>query len=267
MTPSTSTPQPALYLPHGGGPWPWMDDPEGRWTGLRDGLATLPDDLPRTPRALVVITAHWEEPRFTVSTAAHPGMIYDYGGFPPETYSITYPAPGEPDVARSIVALAADRGIVVDADDGRGFDHGVFVPLTVAFPEATIPVVSVSLRVGLDPLVHVDFGRAIASLRHENVLIIGSGLSTHDLSFRVRRAEAEAFHSWLDVTMDLIGPDRDARLATWSTAPGGRACHPRPEHLLPLMVAAGAGGDDPAHRVCAVDLFGLPATGYAFDAR
>jgi aromatic ring-opening dioxygenase catalytic subunit (LigB family) len=191
-------------------------------------------------------------------------MIYDYGGFPEHTYSVTYPAPGDADLARRVIDLASGAGIDTAGDDTRGFDHGVFVPLFVAFPQADIPVVAVSLRAGLDPAEHLAFGRALAPLRGDDVLIIGSGLSPHDLRFRVTPEETESFHTWLDETLALGVADRDARLAAWQSAPAARACHPREEHLLPLMVAAGAGDGDTVRRICDVDMFGLPATGYRF---
>lgn len=241
-----------------------MPDHGDQYRALREALQSLATTLPRTPRALVVVSAHWEEPEFSVSSAARPSMIYDYGGFPPETYEISYPAPGDAELARRIVELGASNGIAVSADAERGFDHGVFVPLAVSFPDADIPVVSVSLRQGLDPAEHLAFGAALEPLRDDNVAIIGSGLSTHDLRFAVTASQAEDFHEWLNDTMALDVHARADALLGWSAAPGGRACHPREEHLLPLMVAAGAGGDDPVRPFAAVELFGLPATGFVF---
>ena len=233
-----------------------MHDHLARW------LSELPAALPRLPEAVVVVTAHWEAPQFTVAGGDQPGLIYDYGGFPPHTYQVTYPAPGHPGLATRLAELARSAGIECRVDPSYGWDHGVFVPLAVSWPEAEVPVVAVSLRAGLDPADHVAFGRAISPLRSEDVLILGSGLSTHDLTFRVSPTVARAFDRWLDETLALPGPARAEQLARWASAPGGRACHPREEHLLPLMVVVGAGGDEPARRTYHHDLFDLPAAGF-----
>lgn len=256
--------QPAIYLPHGGGPWPWMADPPGRWDGLRAYLRDLPGLLPGPPRAIALVTAHWEEPEFTVASGARPELIYDYHGFPEDTYRVTYPAPGAPDVAEQVVALAADAGVTVRADPTHGWDHGVFVPLAVAWPEADVPVVALSLRTGLDPAEHLAFGEALAALRDDDVVVLGSGLNIHDLRFRIQPAQAEAFDDWLAAAMGAAPDRRRRELARWTEAPHARAAHPREEHLLPAMVIAGAGGDDRATRTPAGELFGLPMSAYTF---
>lgn len=255
---SDPAPQPAIYLSHGGGPWPWMADPGGMWTGLFEWLRALPTTLPRRPEAIVVVTAHWEAGRHTVASGAQPGLIYDYGGFPPETYRIAYPAPGHPEVARRVAELAAAAGIPVDLDPAYGWDHGVFVPIAVSWPEADVPVVAVSLKAGLDPVGHLAFGVALAPMLEENVVIIGSGSSTHDLRMRVTRPESDAFDQWLLDTMSAPPGERAQALTRWAQAPGGTACHPREEHLLPLMVITGAGGDASAARTFHGDVFGHP---------
>lgn len=255
-------PQPAVFVSHGGGPWPFMDDPSGMWDGLTADLRSLPDMLPRPPDAIVVVTAHWEAPVFTVAAGARPELIYDYGGFPAHTYEVRYPAPGAPAVAARIAELAREAGIDVALDAEHGWDHGVFVPLSVGWPDADVPLVAVSLRNGLDPEAHLRFGEAIGVIREENVLILGSGMSTHDLSFRVDQATAAEFDDWLASTMDLPAGPRAERLLDWADAPGARSSHPREEHLLPLMVVAGAGGDHPAVRRYHDEVFGLPAAGF-----
>jgi aromatic ring-opening dioxygenase catalytic subunit (LigB family) len=263
-----TTRQPAIYIPHGGGPWPFMDDPNGVWDSLADHLRSLPDILPRSPSAVLVVTAHWEAPVFTIASGLRPELIYDYSGFPPHTYRVTYPAPGAPEIARRAADLAIDARIATDLDPVHGWDHGVFVPLAVSWPDADVPVVAVSLRTGLDPLEHIAFGAAIEPLRDENVAIIGSGLSIHDLRFRISSGQAAEFDHWLEESMAHDPPDRARRLADWAAAPGGRAAHPREEHLLPLMVVAGAGGRDSVERTYRDEMLGLPVAGYTFgDSR
>ena len=230
---------------------------------MLEWLKALPTSLPRQPEAIVVVTAHWEAARFTVASGPRPGLIYDYGGFPPETYRITYPAPGHPGVAQRVAELAVAAGFPVELDPAYGWDHGVFVPIAVSWPEADVPVVAVSLRAGLDPDEHLGFGAALAPLRHENVVIIGSGSSTHDLRMRVTRPQSEAFDQWLFDTMSAEPAARVAALAHWAQAPGGQACHPREEHLLPLMVVTGAGGADQATRSFHGEVFGHPMACYS----
>jgi aromatic ring-opening dioxygenase catalytic subunit (LigB family) len=262
---SNAARQPAIYIPHGGGPWPYFDDPSGRHDKLAAYLQELPSSLPQEPSAILVITAHWEANNFTIASGPAPQLIYDYGGFPPDTYHVKYPAPGSPEVAALAAQLANAAGITTVLDPNYGWDHGVFVPIAVSWPEAKIPVVAVSLRRGLDPAQHIAFGEALAPLRDQNVVIIGSGLSTHDLSFRVTAAEAAEFDAWLQDTMQQPMAERSRRLERWAQAPSGRRAHPREEHLLPAMVVAGAGGNDTVTRTYNSPLFGLAAAGYAFN--
>jgi aromatic ring-opening dioxygenase catalytic subunit (LigB family) len=262
-TPNTKR-QPAIYIPHGGGPWPFIDDPSGRHDALARYLRDLPGSLPQKPSAILVITAHWEARQFTIASGPQPQLIYDYGGFPPHTYQLKYPAPGAPDVALSAAELVAAAGIDVALDPEYGWDHGVFVPIAVSWPDADVPVVAVSLKQGLDPAEHIAFGAAIESLRDQNVVIIGSGLSIHDLSFRITAAQATQFDQWLYNAMTQPAAVRAERLRRWAVAPSGRIAHPREEHLLPLMVIAGAGGADPVERTYSDTLFGLDTAGYTF---
>ena len=189
------------------------------------------------------------------AAARSPPLLFDYYGFPEHTYRLKYPAPGSPALAARVRELLADADIAADEDPARGYDHGVFVPFLLAFPDADIPVVQLSLRADLDPAAHLAIGRALAPLRDEGVLIVGSGMSYHNLRefWSTRPADVEAaarFDAWLAAAVE--NPEsaaRDAQLAAWAAAPGARAAHPRDEHLLPLMVAAGAGGERsrPAH--------------------
>jgi aromatic ring-opening dioxygenase catalytic subunit (LigB family) len=247
---------PAIYLPHGGGPWPWMDT---RAFGFTDGekraltayLEGIGAALPRQPRAILVVSAHWEEPVPTVMSSPRPPMLYDYYGFPPETYRIAWPAPGEPELAARVRALVEAAGFPAAEDAARGFDHGTFVPLKLTFPDADVPALQLSLIAGLDPARHLALGRALAPLRGEAVLLVGSGMSYHNMGDfrggapRASRAERSApFDQWLGRVVGADAAARDAELARWADAPGARAAHPREEHLLPLMVIAGAAGED-----------------------
>lgn len=256
--------QPAIYIPHGGGPWPFIEDPRGHWKSLANYLRQIPQTLPQAPSAVVIVTAHWEAPEFSVASGPEPQLIYDYGGFPAHTYELTYPAPGAPDIAAQIAELANGADIRADLDPSYGWDHGVFVPLAVSWPEADVPVVAVSLKQGLDPAEHLAFGAALTSLRGDNIVIIGSGLSTHDLSFRITPAQATEFDEWLEKTMQSPIDERADRLTQWADAPSARIAHPREEHLLPLMVVTGAGGADPVERTYNEPMMGLPAAAYTF---
>jgi aromatic ring-opening dioxygenase catalytic subunit (LigB family) len=236
--------QPSLYIPHGGGPCFFMPDPRGTWRGMEAYLKALAASLPARPKAILIISGHWEERAFAFTgSAAHPGLIFDYYGFPPETYRLTWPAPGAPWLAERGAELIAAAGLPAMVDPERGFDHGVFVPLKVAFPDADLPVVQMSLHASLDPALHLAAGRALAPLREEGVLVLGSGMSFHNLrAYGDPRAElpSQAFDAWLGEAAALpLGPRAEA-LSQWAEAPYARFCHPREEHLLPLMVAAGA---------------------------
>ncbi len=267
----TTVRQPALFLPHGGGPCFWIEFPPPfgphAWDGLRDYLAGVVKSLPERPKAFVVVTAHWEEPRATVSTAKAPGMLFDYYGFPEHTYKLSYPAPGEPSVAADVKRLLEAAGLPVGEDDKRGFDHGVFVPFLIVDPEARIPVVMLSLRGDLDPAHHVAMGKALAPLRDQGIAIVGSGMSFHDLRhFRDGDGKAsETFDAWLDETVTKCDPaTREARLIRWSEAPAARDCHPREEHLIPLMVAAGAAGDSAGEHSFRDVIGGKTISGFRF---
>jgi aromatic ring-opening dioxygenase catalytic subunit (LigB family) len=234
--------QPAIFVPHGGGPCFWIEFPPPfgphAWDRLRDYLAGLVKSLPERPKAFLVVTAHWETDKPTVSVNPKPGMLYDYYGFPEHTYKLSYPAPGAPEVAAEVKRLIEKAGLPVATDDARGFDHGVFVPFLIVDPKAEIPVVMLSLRKDLDPV------------RDQGIAIVGSGMSFHDLRhFRDGDTTASAaFDAWLNETAKAPPAERDARLAQWDKAPSARECHPREEHLLPLMVVAGAAGDSKGTR-------------------
>ena len=200
------------------------------------------------PKAIVVISAHWEEALPTVSSAAMPGMIFDYSGFPRASYELDYPAPGHPTLAKRIVERLTGSGIAAATDPRRGFDHGTFVPLMLMYPQANVPVVQLSLIASLDPGAHIRLGQAVAELSREGVLILGSGMSFHNMTgFGPSNGSASdasvQFDRWLNsVLVDGGVPERDRirQMLAWDEAIHARNCHPREEHLLPLHVCFGA---------------------------
>ena len=244
---------PTYFLSHGGGPWPFMKAQYGStYDVLEASLADIPRQLGATPKAVLVVSGHWEEREFALSSGAEPGMIYDYGGFPSHTYQVKYKAPGSPEVAERAAALLAAAGHNAVLDPTRGFDHGTFSMLYPVYPEADVPVVQMSLKHGFDPLAHVEAGRALAPLRDEGVLIIGSGLSYHNLHQfgPAGRQASHAFDEWLRFALlDLPPAERTSALLHWGDAPYARLAHPREEHLMPMLVAYGAAEHEQAARV------------------
>ncbi|MFV0244614.1 MAG: DODA-type extradiol aromatic ring-opening family dioxygenase [Qingshengfaniella sp.] len=236
---------PTYFLSHGGGPWPWMDGPfRQHFDQLEKSLRDMRAELGPLPKAILIISGHWEEQGFAISAGAKPGMIYDYYGFPDYLYQITYDAPGSPDLARRVQKALAEGGIAARLDPARGFDHGTYSLMKPLYPQADIPVVQLSMDQGYDPALHLSVGRALAPLRDEGVLIIGSGLSYHNL-MEMRGTSGYVpsgqFDAWLQETL-ATGPvtARSARLIDWEKAPAARAAHPQEDHLIPLMVAVGA---------------------------
>ncbi len=265
---------PAVYLPHGGGPWPFIDQKLGdpvELDKLAAYLRALPG-LPKTPpTAVLVVSAHWEESAPTVMTGASPPLLFDYYGFPPQAYRLTWPAPGDPVLAARVRDLLQGAGFTTGSDPTRGFDHGTFVPLKLAYPDATMPTVQLSLKAGLDPAEHLAMGRALAPLRDEGVFIVGSGSSYHNMQGFFGRAgdigpASRAFDAWLEQAATAAPGDRDAMLERWASAPSARACHPREEHLMPLHVVAGAAGIDRGKLAYRGVLMGAAFSGYTFDA-
>lgn len=260
---------PTYFISHGGGPWPWIKDlMGGGFEPLESSLRQIRQEV-GSPRAVLVISGHWEAPEFTVQTNPNPPMLYDYGGFPEFTYHLQYPAPGSPVVADRVVELLDGAGITVQRDAQRGFDHGTFVPLYVAYPEAQVPVLQLSLRHGYDPAEHLAVGRALAPLRDEGVVIVGSGLSYHDLrNFGPGALEPSAtFDRWLGEAMAEDRERRTAALLDWENAPSARAAHPAEDHLIPLMVAVGAAEHDAAVRTYHERFMGwVTASSYRFGA-
>jgi aromatic ring-opening dioxygenase catalytic subunit (LigB family) len=200
------------------------------------------------PSAIIVVSAHWEAALPTITAGASPSLIYDYYGFPQESYTIEYPCPGEPSLASQVQKALGKAGIEARLDGERGFDHGLFVPLKIMYPDADVPCVQMSLVNSLDPLQHIRIGQALRALKKDNLLIIGSGFSFHNMRafFAPESIESremnESFETWLIDTCSNTGieeEERTQRLSDWHKAPYARFCHPREEHLLPLHVCYG----------------------------
>ncbi len=266
----TSQPLPTYFISHGGGPWPWMKkEMGGEFDELEKSLEKIPRELGATPEAVLVISGHWEAAEPTVMAHPTPPMLYDYGGFPEHTYEVRYPAPGSPRLADRVRDLLQGAGFAARLDTERGFDHGTFVPLFIMYPKAEVPVVQLSLKKGYDPQEHWDMGVALAPLRSEGILLVGSGLSYHNLrEFGPEgKAASEEFDAWLFETLkEMDSGERRRRLFGWSQAPSARKAHPREDHLIPLMVALGAAENHPAERIYhQTGIFGgIVASSYRF---
>lgn len=264
---------PALYIPHGGGPCFFMDPmpgfPPDVWDGMAAFLRSIPASIGARPKAVLVISAHWECAEASVLALDKYSLLYDYYGFPEHTYRLTYPATGLPALGTRIQELLGQSGIASQVEHERGLDHGVFIPFKLIYPDADIPIVQLSLCHDLDPARHLAIGHALAPLRDEGVLIVGSGLSYHNLrEFFTANALANAasaqFDAWLGKAISAAPAERELLLTQWQQAPGARACHPRSEHLLPLMVVAGAAAADAGHISYNEQLLGKTVSAYQF---
>lgn len=260
---------PSYFVSHGGGPWPWAPELRAHFAPLEAALAAIPRQLHARPRAVLLISGHWEANEYRVMAAAQPAMVYDFSGFPPHTYEIQYPAPGDPQLAAQVRDLIAAAGLPTVLDSVQGFDHGAYAPLFVMYPQADVPLLQLSLRHGYDPAEHLALGRALAPLREQGVLIVGSGLSYHNLRRfgPAGREAATQFDAWLQQTLvDSTPAERSARLIAWEQAPAARQAHPRADHLLPLMVAVGAAeGEGATCNYHQRELFGgVVASGWRF---
>lgn len=239
------TEQRTLFISHGGGPLPLMGDKSHQ--EMIDLLLSIRSELPK-PSVILLISAHWEQQQPTITGNEHPDLLYDYAGFPEETYSIEYPAPGEPRLAQEIYSLLKKQGFNPAIDNSRGFDHGMFIPLKIMYPEADIPCVQLSLVNSLDPSLHIDIGESLADIQQDGLLVIGSGFSFHNMPAFFSPASVQeeamnnAFEEWLIETCTTREIEESARrnsLVNWQKAPHARYCHPREEHLLPLHVCYG----------------------------
>ncbi len=263
---------PTFYIPHGGGPCfdiAWPSAMQGGIDSLGDWLSRLPDFVGVRPEAILIVTAHWETDVFTVDTSAAPGMIYDYTGFPAHTYQLRYDAPGNPVLAGKIAGRIAAAGIAVKTESRKGFDHGTFVPLRKIYPQADIPVIQLSILKGWDPAAHRALGEALAPLREQGVLILGSGMSYHNFSgFNTAQGTKDSmvFDEWLTKAVETTPDKRNEKLSGWSQAPAGRSAHPEEDHLIPLMVIAGAAGEDAGKAIYTGNILGVTVSGYQFGA-
>jgi aromatic ring-opening dioxygenase catalytic subunit (LigB family) len=243
--------------------------PPALWDGMAAFLRGIPAMIGSRPKAVLVISAHWECAEPTVLASEKYALLYDYYGFPEHTYRLTYPASGAPAVGARVQALLTQAGISSHTEDRRGLDHGVFIPFKLIYPEADVPIVQLSLCSDLDPALHIAIGHALASLRDEGVLIVGSGLSYHNLrdfftpNVFANQASAQ-FDTWLGNAISAEPVERERLLTHWHEAPGARACHPRSEHLIPLMVVAGAAGMDAGQISYREALMGKMVSAYQF---
>lgn len=259
--PSSSTRLPTMFISHGGGPSFFLRGRDvggmadiGPGSKLERSLKSIGKGL--NPSAILIITAHWEtDKKVTVSSGDYRKLYFDYYGFPDYTYKLKWPAKGSPSLTKRVQSLLSAAGIDNGADTERGFDHGVFIPMLLAYPDASVPTVAMSLRRDLDPSFHIRLGKALQPLRDEGVLIIGSGFSYHGFGARASRADklagASAFDDWLHSNIAnpaVSAAARNEALVRWAEAPGARLTHPREEHLLPLHVVSGAAGEDAGKR-------------------
>ena len=263
---------PTYFLSHGGGPWPYMDGVfRSHFTQLEASLKAIPVELKVKPRAVLMISGHWEASAFTVMAAARPSMVFDYAGFPAHTYEISYPAPGDPALAGQVRGLIAAAGLPTALDTTRGFDHGAFTTMFPMYPEADVPMLQLSMQSGYDPEAHLALGRALAPLRDQGVLIVGSGLSYHNLRAFGPAAKGASgqFDAWLQNSLLNAEPEqRSELLRHWTDAPAARQAHPQEDHLIPLMVAVGAAEGEVASCVYHDPDFmnGVTASSFRFGA-
>lgn len=259
---------PTYFISHGGGPWPWLPDRRQAMHSLEVSLANMPKEIGVVPKAILMISGHWEENDFAVMSSPAPGMIYDYGGFPAFTYQIKYTAPGAPAVAARVHELLKAAGLPTHLDATRGFDHGVFAPMEIMYPQADVPLLQVAIHHSYDPEAHLALGRALAPLRDEGVLIVGSGLSYHNLRLfgPAGKLPSAEFDKWLDGALNSEPQTRTALLKSWEEAPSARVCHPQEDHLIPLMAAVGAAENEKATRVYHDEnvVGGITASSYRF---
>ena len=236
-----------LFIPHGGGPLPILGD--ARHKEIIKFLKNIKFRINK-PSSIIVISAHWEEDEVNITSGEKPSLIYDYYGFPEKSYKITYPAPGNSKLANKIKNLLKAKDINSKLNPERGFDHGVFIPLKIMYPEASITCVQISLLKNLDPKKHIEIGKALASLMDENILILGSGMSFHNLNILLSGSEStdsdnaknKEFDDWLVNVCagdKLNNVEKEKALIDWIKAPSARFCHPREEHLIPLHVCYG----------------------------
>lgn len=238
--------QPALFLSHGS-PMIVLDE-----SPARTFLEGLSGQLPAQPDAILLFSAHHDEAIASITASARPETVHDFGGFPAALFAMRYPAPGSPELAVQVSALLDESGIANRLDEARGLDHGAWTPMMLAWPQANIPIVQLSINSRQTPEYHYRLGQTVASLRDRNILIIGSGAMTHNLQAFFRggfapTADAQSwvtqFTDWVDAT--LQAGDMETLLKMKTHAPYGHDNHPTDEHILPLFAAIGAAGSHP----------------------
>lgn len=254
---------PVIALSHGGGPLPLLGDP-GHASINRSLQQRIPkllnlDDPKKRPRAIILVTAHWSTATPTITNSDSPELIYDYYGFPPEAYEIKYPAKGDSVIAKQVSDAIKKEGLDGVKLENRGWDHGVFVPLKMSIPSANIPIIQVSVLKSEDPTQHLKLGRALQSFREDNIAIIGSGFASfHNLPAMMsmrnplspQRTELQRMgKEWNDDLNEVMGRDLEGRwkgLEGWRKLKNADVMHPPRggEHFMPLIVCAGAGGED-----------------------
>ena len=246
----------------------WKLGPANTWVRMEVFLRELLTRVSPLPRVLLVVSAHWESDPIAITASADPALRYDYYGFPEHTYALRYPVPGAPGLAAELAERLDAAGVPAVLDTARGLDHGVFIPGLLIRPEADIPVIQLSLHPSLDPALHLRLGAALAPLREQGVLLIGSGMSYHNMAVLMqqphRNPAGDAFDAWLAETCTAPRRERERRLADWAAAPGARQSHPREEHLMPLHVIAGAAGADAGECIYRDRVLGAPVAAFAF---
>ncbi|KAF2196314.1 Extradiol aromatic ring-opening dioxygenase [Delitschia confertaspora ATCC 74209] len=270
---------PVISISHGGGPMPVLGDPSH--AAIVKSLKTrVPEILklgtPEQPQAIVLVTAHWSTQKPTISSAGKHDMLYDYYGFPEESYQLKYDAPGSPEVAGKVESALKEAGLEPNKDSSRGWDHGVFIPMILIHPQATVPIVQLSVLDSEDPKTHFKLGRALSTLRSQNIAIIGSGFaSMHNLRLMFNGAtQSHSFKSlneeWSKAVTDAAqtesSEDREKKFNTWRKWPGAYEMHPKggAEHFLPLIVCAGAGREHKA-KAYKDEFMGLNMWSYYWD--
>ncbi len=259
---------PTYFISHGGGPWPWVPEMRALFAPLEASLKQMVADFKTKPKAILMVSGHWEEDEVGIMGAAKPSMFYDYTGFPAYTYEIEYKASGAPDIAARTLDLLCAAGIKAHIDPARGFDHGLFAPMEVMYPNAEMPIFQVSMLKSYDPADHIAIGRALKPLRDEGILIVGSGLSFHNMGLMRGGGKdaSAAFDAWLFNAMKAAPEARREEILNWETAPAARICHREEDHLVPLFIALGAAEDEAAERIFhnTNEMTGITVSNYKF---
>lgn len=260
---------PVLFVSHGGGPMPLLGDPSHKQ--MVDTFKLMQKSLPK-PKAIIVISAHWESKEIEILTNPTPPLLFDYYGFPESSYQYQYPIVNSLELIDDVKAQLQENNIAFSSNDHRGYDHGVFVPLMMLYPDADIPVIQISLQSNLDPERHLALGQSLSKLRDKGVMIIGSGYIVHNMKafFMPDKEEAKRrtqnFVS--DVDQCLLGDDKEAvnqSLIQWQSFQDARFCHPREEHLLPLHTCVGATMPDDKLAIIEFDVLDLPSRCYLWQ--